>query len=194
MGKIINFKNMKKAKVSNKDNVFYVLKDKYGNVKKLFQRNWLAKMLHKHFGIVTSESFLFGKWVDKMKVSNLVTTAGKAAVAGKIGGVGTVADFEYIAIGTGTNAAAAGDTTLQTEITTNGGERDIGTASLVTTDTTNDTLRVTLTFNFTGSFAVTESGLFNDASAGTLLARQVFSAINVISGDSLAMTWNVDVD
>lgn len=195
MAKIINFKNMiKKAKLRNKDNVSYVLRDKDGNIKKLFKRNWLAKMLHKYFGIVTSQNFLFGGFVDKLQISNLITTAGKAGAAGRLGAVGAVAAFDYIAIGTGTNAAAVGDTTLQTEITTNGGQRAQGTASLVTTDTTDDTLRVTLTFNFSGSFAVTEAGLLNASSAGVLLARQVFSAINVISGDSLAMTWNIDVD
>jgi len=41
---------------------------------------------------------------------------------------------------------------------------------------------------------VTESGVLNDASTGTLLARQVFSAINVASGDSLQITWKIDVD
>ena len=51
-----------------------------------------------------------------------------------------------------------------------------------------------LTFNFTLSFAVTESGVLNAASLGTLLARQTFSAINVANGDSLQVTWKFDVD
>lgn len=64
----------------------------------------------------------------------------------------------------------------------------------MTTDTTNDTAQLVATFTFTGSFAVTETGVLNAASVGTLLARQVFGAINVASGDSLQITWKFDVD
>lgn len=129
-----------------------------------------------------------------MRGANLVTTAGKAGVAGRIGGSGSPAAFTYIAIGTGTNAAAAGDTALQTEIASGGGSRAAATVSLTTTDTTNDTARAVLTFTFSSSFAVTEAGLLNAASTGTLLNRQVFSAVNVVSGDSLQVTIDIDVD
>jgi hypothetical protein len=61
----------------------------------------------------------------------------------------------------------------------------------VTTTTTNDTAQLTNTFSVTGTVAVTESGVLNAASTGTLLCRQVFTAINVVSGDSLALTWKV---
>src|SRR3989338_3066540 len=69
-----------------------------------------------------------------------------------------------------------------------------GVASRVTTDVTNDTAQLVLTFNFTASFAVTESGVLNAASVGVLLARQTFSAINVANGDSLQVTWKFDID
>jgi hypothetical protein len=64
----------------------------------------------------------------------------------------------------------------------------------VTTDVTNDTAQLVYTFTVTGTAAVTESGVFNAASSGVLLARQVFSAINVVNGDSLQITWKFDVD
>jgi hypothetical protein len=73
-------------------------------------------------------------------------------------------------------------------------ERAAGTTSRVTTDVTNDTAQVTKTFSVSGSTAVTEAGLLDSASTGILLARQVFSAINVISGDTLAITWKLDID
>lgn len=132
----------------------------------------------------------------RYNVKNLVTTAGKARVADLlISDVGSAAPafFDYIAIGTGTNAAAAGDTTLQTEITTSGGQRANATGTRVTTTVTNDTAQLVVTFNFTGSFAVTESGVFDDGVTGTLLCRQVFSAINVASADSLQVTWKIAV-
>lgn len=124
-------------------------------------------------------------------VPNLITTVGKAAVAGLIltDVAGTL--FDYMAIGTGTTAAAAGDTTLQTEITTNGGARVAGTGTRVTTTTTNDTAQLVASWTFSGSFAITEAGILNASSSGTLLARQVFSAVNVVSGDSFQITWKI---
>lgn len=129
-----------------------------------------------------------GGYVNELRLANLVTNAGLAGIASRINGDGSAAVFNYIAIGTGTTAAAAGDTTLQTEITTNGGERASATVSRTTTTVTNDTARFVKTFTFTGSFAVTEAGVLNAASAGTLLNRQVFSAVNVVSSDTLQVT------
>jgi hypothetical protein len=85
---------------------------------------------------------------------------------------------------------------LESEITTSGGARASASVSLVTTDTAGDTAQLQNTFNFTtgGTFAICESGVLNAASTGTLLAHQVFSAINVASGDSLQVTWKFDVD
>lgn len=127
-------------------------------------------------------------------MANLTTTTGKAGVASRINGSGAEAAFTYLAIGIGTTAAAIGDTALQSEITTNGGARAAATASRVTTDTTNDTARLVYTWTFTGSFAVTEAGALNAASVGVLLNRQVFTAVNVVSGDSLQVTVDIDVD
>jgi len=127
-------------------------------------------------------------------ISNLVTDAGKAGVASRINGSGSEAAFTYIAVGTGATAADAADTTLQTEITDSGLARVAATASRVTVDVTNDGARLVTTFSVSGTKAVTESGVLNAASSGVLLARQVFSAINVVNGDSLQITWTFDVD
>lgn len=182
------------AKIARNDNVEYVLKDKDGNVKPIFCLNFIGKFLKKRSYSVPNIPFLFGFWRKSLKLSNLVTNAGLAGEASRNNGSGAEAAFTYLAIGIGTTAANVADTTLESEITTNGGERGAGTASRVTTDVTNDTAQLILTFNFTGTFAVTESGVLNAASAGTLLARQVFAAINVISGDSLQVTWKFDMD
>lgn len=124
-------------------------------------------------------------------VKNLITSAGKAGAASRINGAGAEAAFTYLAVGVGTNAAAAGDTTLQTEITDSGLARVNATASRVTTTVTNDTAQLANTFSVSGTKAVTEAGILNAGASGTLLSRQVFSAINVINGDSLAMTYKV---
>lgn len=133
-----------------------------------------------------------GNVKDRRVLSNLITNAGLAEVAGLINGV-TSGPFDYIAVGTGTTAAAAGNTTLETEIADSGLSRAQGTTSRVTTTQTNDTAQVTKTFSVTGTKAVTEAGLLDASSGGVLLARQVFSAVNVINGDSLQITWKIAV-
>jgi len=187
---------MSKTKFGLKENVEYQLKDEQGNVKPIFQANWFYKMLMK-LGIAspTLTSPLLGKFVDSMVISNLVTTAGVAGIAARINGTGTPAAFTYIGLGTGTTGAADADTQLETEATESGGARAAATCTVVTTGTAGDTAQLVNTFNFTtgASYAITESGVLNAASTGTLLARQVFAAINVASGDSLAVTWKFDV-
>lgn len=185
-------------------NVQYVLRDKDGNLKPIFQENalarfligkkgWLSPLWINHWSSFLLSPFL-GHWADARLISNLITTTGKAGVASRINGDGSEAAFTYIAVGTGTTAANVADTTLETEIADSGLSRAAATASRVTTDTTNDTAQLVKTFSVTGTKAVTESGVLNAASTGTLLARQVFSAINVVNGDSLQITWKFDVD
>ena len=127
------------------------------------------------------------------KLRNLIVTVGKAGIASRVNGSGAEAAFTYIAIGTGTTAVVVGNTALQTEITTGGGERKSATVSRVTVNVTNDTAKLEATFDFTSSFAITESGVLNAASVGTLLARRVFSVINVVSGDALNVTWQFTI-
>lgn len=180
-----------------KQNIEMVLRDKSGNIKPIFQENalfvWLLKM-----GIVSPHfykmPFLLGKWQMSKMVSNLVVSAGSAGVASRINGSGSEAAFTYIAVGTGSTGVAAGDTALETEITDSGLARASATLSRITTDVTNDTAQLVKTFSPTASKAVTESGVLNASSSGTLLARQTFSAVNVINGDSFQVTWKFDVD
>jgi len=134
---------------------------------------------------------LTGSWGLTSNKKNLVTDAGKAGVASRINGAGSEAAFTYIATGTGTTAANAADTALETELATSGLSRANSSASRVTTTVTNDTAQLVNTFNVTGSQAVTESGVLNAGASGVLLCRQVFSAINVVNGDSLQITWKV---
>jgi hypothetical protein len=189
--------NLFKAKVGLNENVEYQLKDSEGNVKQLFQPNKLYSAMMKA-GLLSPSltSPLLGHFSNSMVISNLITTLGVSGIAARINGSGSPAAYTYIALGTGTDAAADADTELGDEITTSGGARAAASVSLVTTDTAGDTAQLQNTFNFTtgGTFAITESGVLNAASDGTLLARQVFSAINVASGDSLQITWKFDVD
>ena len=131
--------------------------------------------------------------LDERVINNLVVSAGLAQVAGLIlTDVGGTA-FDYIALGTGTTAAVAGDTALETEITSGGGSRISGTGTRTTTSVTNDTAQLVVNYTFTSTFALTESGIFNASSAGTMLSRQVFAAVNVKLGDVLQITWKIQL-
>lgn len=204
----------KKAQYDVKLNVEYVLKDKNGNVKPIFNENKFGQFLLKSFRKIVKDPIdelgqvkpgllnrlsayglqingITGTLAFSRNISNLVTNAGLAGIASRINGSGGEAAFVYIAVGTGATAASATDTTLQTETSTNGLGRTSSTASRVTTTQTNDTAQLVNTFNATGAVAVTESGVLNASSSGTLLCRQTFSAINVANGDSLQVTWKV---
>lgn len=122
---------------------------------------------------------------------NLVVTVGKGLLSGLLTGLG-VTPVLYMALGTGSNAAAAGDTALQTEIVADGGQRKAATVSQQTVSTTNDTARYVASYEFTAGFTISEAGLLDAASAGNLFARRLFgSPIAVISGNVLEVTWNV---
>ena len=116
---------------------------------------------------------------------NLVTTAGCQHIADQLSDQGEAA-MSHMAIGTGTNAPAAGNTTLQTEL-----DRNALTSG--PTQSTNTVVYVADWAAGDGTGAITEAGLFNDASAGTLLARVVFSVINKGAGDTLRITWTLSI-
>lgn len=124
-------------------------------------------------------------------VRNTVTNAGKAAMASRFGGSGGEAAFTYLALGTGSTAAADTDTTLGAEISTSGLARANSTVSRVTTTVTNDTAQAQYTWTASGSVSPSECGIFNASSVGVLAARQVFTAIPLVSTDSFQLTYKV---
>lgn len=124
-------------------------------------------------------------------VRNTVTNTGKAAMASRFNGSGGEAAFTYLAVGTGATAAAAGDTALGAEISTSGLSRANATVSRVTTTQTNDTAQALYTWTASGSVSPTECGILNASSSGILAARQVFTAIPLVSTDSFQLTYKV---
>lgn len=182
--------NIFKQDTSNiKGELTFIVKDRFGKAKKLWKENLLGRLFRKTFGIDLQGVFLLGRWTDRLSFQNLVVSAGKAGMASRCNGAGGEAAFTYLAVGTGTTAPAAGDTALQTEIIDSGLARASATVSRVTTSVTNDTAQLDTTWNVTGTKAVTEAGAFNAASAGTLLGRQTFSAVNVANGDTLEVIY-----
>jgi hypothetical protein len=96
----------------------------------------------------------------------------------------TFGDFKYHDGGVGTTAENAADTGMET---TDGESRATGTQ----TESAANAYRSVGTISYTTTKAVTEHGLFNDSSAGTLMDRTVFSAINVVNGDSIQFTYTL---
>ena len=116
---------------------------------------------------------------------NLVVNAGKWWIAGRM--AGTPGVMSHMAVGTASNPTiAAADTTLGTELTRK---------ALTSTTQTAGTNTVVYSATFAsgeGTGTLTEAGLFNAASAGTMLAR---TAISVTKGaaDTLTINWTITV-
>ena len=95
--------------------------------------------------------------------------------------------FKYHDSGTGTVAEAASDVGLGTPW---GGARDVGTQ---VEGATANIYKSVATTTYTGTFAITEHGIFNAATVGTLMDRSVFAAINVVNGNQIEWTYELTV-
>lgn len=124
-----------------------------------------------------------GALKQEQNIKNLVVTSGKEFIASAM--VGTPTQMSHMAVGSGTTAAAAGDTNL-------GGE--LGRVAL-TSDTASGAI-VTYVASFpagTGTGAVTEAGIFNDVTGGVMLCRTVFAVVNKGADDAMSITWQITV-
>ncbi len=118
-------------------------------------------------------------------IPNLVVTTGKNYIASRMKDASATA-MTHMAIGTGSTAAAAGDTALGSEA---------GRVALTSTTVSTNNVAYVATFAAgTGTGAITEAGILNASSSGTLLCRTVFSVINKAAADTLGITWTVTVN
>jgi hypothetical protein len=125
-----------------------------------------------------------GKIKDVINVPNLVVTAGKQYIASRMVSSSTTI-MSHMAIGTGTVTPAVGDTVLGTEA---------GRVTLASFSASGATVTATATFPAgTGTGAITEAGILNANSAGTMLCRTTFPVVNKAAGDSIAITWVITV-
>lgn len=127
-----------------------------------------------------------GEIVKEFKVPNLVVTSGKNHIAAKIAATtNSPASMTHMAIGTGTSTPGASDTALGTQT---------GRVSLSGSVVSTNTITYTATFPAgTGDGAITEAGIFNASSGGTMLCRTTFPVVTKQSGDTIAITWVVTV-
>jgi hypothetical protein len=124
-----------------------------------------------------------GNVKESRDIKNLVVTAGLTFICSRMADASDSV-MSHMALGSGTTAAAAGDTDLVTLL----GSRkalDSSTAS-------------TSTIIYVSSFdageatgAVTEAGVFNASTAGTMLCRTVFTVLNKAASDTMSVTWTI---
>jgi len=125
-----------------------------------------------------------GKIKQEFTVPNLVVDTGLDFIASRMKDT-TDAAMSHMAIGTDNTAAAAGNTTLGTEL---------ARQALASTTVTDNSIAYVATFAAgTGTGALTEAGLFNDPTTGTMLCRTVFAVINKGAADSMTVTWTVTI-
>jgi len=128
-----------------------------------------------------------GDVTKEVIVPNTVVTAGKGFIASRMKDA-TATAMSHMELGTGTTGADVADTALETKITSS------RTALTSTTVTTNSVAYVVTFGAGVGTGAVTEAGIFNHATTGTMLCRTTFSVINKAAADTLGITWTVTVN
>ena len=120
---------------------------------------------------------------------NLVVTAGKNWVAGRFKDGSIPDEMSHMALGSGSAAAAVGNTALGTELASSriALTTDGGTVS-------NATVQYDATWSSShGAYAIQEAGIFNASSGGTMLARTVFAVINKGTDDTVTISWTITV-
>jgi hypothetical protein len=122
-----------------------------------------------------------GNVKEKQEAKNLIVDTGLNFICDRMKDDETA--MSHMAIGSGTTAAAAGDTALGTEL---------GRVALTSSTVTNNEIVYVASFGAgTGTGAVTEAATLNAASGGTMLCRVTFSEVNKAADDTLQITWTI---
>jgi len=138
-------------------------------------------MLNSEFKLVGHVSVAINDEVVQ-EIPNLVVTTGKNFVASRMKDT-TDGAMSHMSVGTGSTAAAAGDSALGSEA---------ARVALTSTTVNNNEITYIATFAAgSGTGALTEAGLFNASSSGTMLCRTVFSVVNKGANDSMTVTWTI---
>jgi hypothetical protein len=127
-----------------------------------------------------------GNLKGERQVKNLVVTTGKNYIASKmVATTNTPVSMTHMGIGTGSTTPAAANTALGSQT---------GRVTLSGSSVSGNAITYTATFPAgTGDGAITEAGIFNASSGGTMLCRTTFPVVNKASGDTIAVTWVVTV-
>lgn len=126
-----------------------------------------------------------GALKDDIDHRNLVVTAGLTFIASRMAGVSKNV-MSHMGLGSGTTAAAAGQTDLVTLV----GSR----VALDSTTPSTTSIQYVATFSAgVSTGAITEAGIFNASTAGDMLCRTVFPVVNKQAGDTIVITWTISL-
>ena len=126
-----------------------------------------------------------GNVKEERTEKNLVVTTGLGYIASRMKDASATA-MTHMALGSGTTNAAAGQTDLVTLL----GARE----ALDSTTVTANAVAYVASFeagDATG--AVTEAGIFNASTSGTMLCRVKFDVVNKAADDTMTVTWTITV-
>ena len=114
----------------------------------------------------------------------ILTNVGIAKVNNALNG-GAHTPPQHVGWGTGTDAAAAANTALQTPAAE---ARVSGTKTLQTVTVTDDTYQVVATITSASGQTISEVGLFDASTVGNMYIRGVFTGVPLANGDSIQFT------
>jgi hypothetical protein len=124
-----------------------------------------------------------GNVKDSREIHNLVVSSGLEFICSRMAGT-SAGVMSHMALGSGTTAPAAGQTDLVSIL----GARE----ALDSTNASANTITYVSSFEAgDGTGAVTEAGIFNASSAGTMLCRTVFAVVNKAADDTMSVTWTI---
>ena len=124
-----------------------------------------------------------GKVKESREINNLVVSAGLTYICSRMEGT-SAGVMSHMALGSGTTAAAAGDTDLESIL----GSRE----ALDSTTASSNTITYVSSFEAgEGTGAVTEAGIFNAATSGTMLCHVIFPVVNKQADDTMSVTWTI---
>lgn len=127
-----------------------------------------------------------GNTKEVREVKNLVVNTGLGFITSRMVGT-TDAVMSHMGLGSDTTAAAAGDTDLGSLL---GTRKALDSATR--SGSSNESIIYVATFDpGEGTGAVTEAGIFNASTAGTMLCRTVFPVVNKQAADTLQITWTL---
>lgn len=136
-----------------------------------------------------------GALKDERHIDNLIVDAGVQGVASRIaphdGSINPSTAYNYVALGTGSTAVAAGDIALAAELPAGA---NYGRLQDSTGQYSESTKKLVLSVTFAPGQAtgtLRESGIFNAATGGNMFARQTFTEITKGSDDTLTVTWTI---
>jgi hypothetical protein len=127
-----------------------------------------------------------GQVKETREIKNLVVNAGLAYVISRMVGT-SKAVMSHMALGSGTTAAAAGNTDLESIL----GSREALDSTTIAGSNNEQVVYVASFEAGDATGAVTEAGIFNASTAGDMLCRTVFAVVNKGANDSLTVTWTI---